>query len=103
MTNIIEMYGKCDGKDILFKNVGRDEWECTVPADFNDGTYIVEIWAKSQTEELIFYTAVLYMSDGKVVSLQAQKDDVVVIITDNRHFAKCIDHIVVKAKVSYEL
>lgn len=120
MTKIKEMYGTCDGKSILFKYMGRDEWQCIVPADFSDGTYIVDIWAKSQLGQLIYYTAILYMCDGKAVSLQAKKDDVIVVITDNRtfadyikrisvenvsdeHHAIAIDHIIVKAQVGYEL
>jgi len=118
--NIEEMYGSCDGRNILFQHIGGNEWQCIVPADFDDGTYVVEIYAKTKTGSIVYYTAVLYMSNGKVVSLQAQKDDVIVIIRDNRtyanpvkrinvsnmieeQFAEIIDHILVKAKVSYEL
>lgn len=46
---IVEMYGTCDGKNILFRNVGGNMWETIVPADMEDGTYIVEIYAKTKT------------------------------------------------------
>lgn len=103
MIAIEKMYGICDGEDIIFENIGGDNWQAIIPADLNDGTYVVEIYAKAYTGEFIYYTAVLYMSDGRFVSLQPQKDEFYAVIVDNRTFARCLDNIIVKAKVSYEL
>lgn len=120
MIAIEKMYGICDGEDIIFENIGGNDWQAIVPADFQDGTYVVEIYAKAYTGELIYYSAVLFMSDGRFVSLQPFNDGFYTIITernacnvvdnnitasiiDNRLFTTFIDNISVKAKVSYEL
>jgi hypothetical protein len=120
MIAIEKMYGICDGQNIIFENVGWNDWQAIVPADFQDGTYVVEIYAKAYTGELIYYSAVLFMSDGRFVSLQPFDDGFYTIITeknvcnlienqisasiiDNRLFTTLIDNVRVKVKVSYEL
>lgn len=88
---IVEMYGTCDGKNILFRNVGGNMWETIVPADMEDGTYIVEIYAKTKTGLIIYYAAVLYMCDSRFVSLTPVDDGFYVLINENRHYVNCRD------------
>lgn len=73
---IVSMYGTCDGKDILFGKVTEEQWICTVPADFADGTYVVEIWATLDNGDTIYTTATLYMCDSRFVALEMMEDDI---------------------------
>lgn len=82
-----EMYGLCDGKSIIFKYVGEGLWETIVPADMDDGKYIVEIYARLFTGDIIYYAAVLYICDSRFVSLTPIEDGNYVIISENRMYA----------------
>lgn len=77
---IIEMYGKCDNYEITFTQNAAGLWEAGVPADYEDGQYVVEIWALDITGLIIYWTGILYMYDGKVVFLQLAEDPYRVII-----------------------
>lgn len=85
------MYGTCDGIDIIFIPIGRDEWETIIPADLEDGMYVVEIYAETDSGYTIYYAGTLYMSNGKVISLVPSKDGIYAVIMDNRTFAKRFD------------
>ena len=73
---IVSMYGTCDGKEILFGKVTEEQWTCEVPADFADGTYVVEIWAALDNGDTIYTTAILYMCDSKFASLEMMDDGI---------------------------
>mgnify|MGYP004635987199 FL=1 len=80
---VVSMWGICDGADIIFTQTddSAEHWECIVPADLNDGTYVVEIWAQAQTGYIIYTTAVLYLCDGTMLSLEFDADDLFVQIS----------------------
>ena len=80
MNKVESMWGTCDGKGIIFTRVTDTEWICDVPPDLIDGRYIVEIWAKTYSGSIIYTTAILYMFDGKCVSLEFVNDGIYVII-----------------------
>ena len=93
---IVSMYGTCDGKDIIFGKVTEEHWTCTVPADFADGTYVVEIWAELDNGDTIYTTAILYMCDSRFVSLEMMDDDIEVRVLADRVTAhvKCGEYVV---------
>ena len=82
---VISMWGICDGKNIIFtpQNETAEDWECIVPADFKDGTYVVEIWAMAETGYIIYTTAILYLCDGRYVTLEMDADDYMVCISSD--------------------
>lgn len=96
MNKVESMWGTCDGKGIIFTRIHDTEWICDVPPDLSDGRYIVEIWAGLTSGGIIYTTAILYMFDGKCVSLEMVNDGVYVIIklTDYVERLKQDDHIV---------
>ena len=68
---ISDVYGKCDGVDIIFRqNPANSRWECDVPADFDDGTYVLEIWAINNWGAIGYYTGKLYMYDGSLIDFK---------------------------------
>lgn len=78
---ITKMWGKCDNYDVVFTENEQGLWETIVPADFEDGKYVVEIWAEDSAGWLIYWTGVLYMYNGKVVFLELAEDPYKVFIT----------------------
>lgn len=71
---IVEVYGKCDGVDIVFTPSTGNKWVCEVPADYSDGTYVVELWAVSDTGGIGYYTGILYMCNSRFAKLEIIKD-----------------------------
>lgn len=80
MAKIESMWGTCDGYGIIFTQVSDRVWTCDVPPDLSDGTYIVEIYARTYSGFIIYTTAVLYMCDSRCVSLELVNDGIYVVI-----------------------
>ena len=70
MGSLVAVWGLCDGTEILFDETSEDVWETTVPADFEDGEYVVEVWGRTRTGFIIYTTAILYLCDSRFVSLR---------------------------------
>lgn len=80
---VSEVYGKCDGQNIIFRrNEQTGRWDAAVPFD-NDGEYVVEVRAKDDVGNESYYATLLFIVDTsklcvkiKVlqVSAQARKD-----------------------------
>lgn len=77
---ITELRGKCDNYEVVFTQAERGTWQAKVPADFEDGRYIAEFWAVDITGQLIYWTGILYMYDGKVVFLELSDDPYEILI-----------------------
>lgn len=79
---IVSVYGTCDGKEIVFHKVTGEQWQCVVPADLSDGTYVVEIWAVAYEGFVVYTTAILYMCDARFARLELVDDIQVKIAPD---------------------
>ena len=73
--NIVSVYGKCDGVFISFNLTSDGRWECKIPADFTDGTYVVELYAEDVGGNIGFYTGKLYMCDCRFVGFEIDNGD----------------------------
>lgn len=87
MSSLVSVWGTCDGTDILFSEVGGDVWEAIVPADLQDGEYVVEVWGETVTGFLIYTTAILYLTDARCVRLELMADGYFVRIKTNDYHA----------------
>ena len=87
----MEMWGKCDGKDIVFKEVDIGLFECTVPADFEDGMYVLELWIKTNADSIEYTTAVVYLCDSKYTYFELLDDDIMVTIQDDIQVKVVVD------------
>lgn len=105
MNKVEYMWGTCDGKGIVFTRITDTEWICDVPPDLTDGRYIVEIWAELTSGGVIYTTAILYMFDGKCVSLEFVNDGIYVIIklTDYVERLKQDDYVVSMSEYTVRL
>ena len=87
----MEMWGKCDGMDIIFKEVKNNTFECVVPADFEDGMYILELWIKTNADAIAYTTALVYLCDSKCTHFEWSNDDITVTIQDDIEVKVVVD------------
>lgn len=71
---ITRVYGKADNFELVFTEDGG-AWSVLVPADLEDGKYVVELYAEDSYGFTSYFTAILYMFDGKAV-LKLNEDDI---------------------------
>ena len=79
---ITAVWGTVDGTEVTFEEV-NGQWVCIVPADLEDGMYILEIWIKTSADAIEYTTAVVYLCDSKFAYLEMLDDDIIVTIQDN--------------------
>lgn len=88
---VTEMWGTVDGTEVTFEEV-NGQWVCVVPADFEDGMYIIELWIKTSADEIIYTTAIVYLCDSKCVYFELQDDDITVTIQDDIDARVVVDY-----------
>lgn len=96
---VVKVYGKCDGKNIIFnKNQNTGRWETAVPFD-SDGEYVVELNAIDDVGNESYYATLLFIVDTtklcvkiKIldISAQAKKDDIKANVKMNHYEAKIV-------------
>lgn len=65
-ADIIRLWGTADKFEIEFdKNDATGQWDVTIPADLEDGHYVVELFAMNEYGETGYWTGVLYMLQGR--------------------------------------
>ena len=79
---ITRVVGSVDSVPVILKYVGGIEWEVPIPTDFEDGEYVVEIFAYNQNEEHAFWAGILEIMEGRCARMEVQKCRVI---------AKCFD------------
>ena len=80
---LVEMYGHCDDFDVVYTCIEPGLWQATVPADLTDGKYVVDIYGVDSTGYIVYWTGILYMYDGRVISLELLPDSAVTVWTDS--------------------
>lgn len=76
------MYGHCDAFDVIYTQVGENQWQATVPPDLTDGKYVVDIYGVDNTGFLVYWAGILYMYDSRFVRLELLPDSCVMFYTD---------------------
>lgn len=65
-ADIIRLWGTADKFEIEFDlNPSTGRWDVTIPADLEDGHYVVELFAMNEFGETGYWTGVLYMLQGR--------------------------------------
>ena len=65
-VKIIRLWGTADKFEIEFnKNTSTGRWDVTIPADLEDGHYVVELYAMNEYGETGYWTGVLFMLQGR--------------------------------------
>ena len=57
---ITSMYGHCDAFDVIYTQIGENQWQATVPPDLTDGKYVVDIYGVDNTGFLVYWAGILY-------------------------------------------
>ena len=76
------MYGHCDAFYVVYTQIGKDQWQATVPPDMTDGKYVVDIYGVDNTGFLVYWAGILYMYDSRFVRLELLPDSCVMFYTD---------------------
>ena len=64
-AEIIRLWGTADKFEIEFtKNTSTGRWDVSIPADLEDGHYVVELYAMNEFSEVGYWTGVLFMVQG---------------------------------------
>lgn len=61
---IIRVWGRADNYELELKKSKDGSWNCYIPADMEDGTYAVELWAVDSAGKEAYWTGELFMSNG---------------------------------------
>lgn len=72
---ITNVWGTADEYDLVFQQQANGYWEVAVPADLQDGMYVVELYARDQYGFVAYYTGILFLFDGQA-SLELSSDDI---------------------------
>ena len=89
MARLRRMWGTCDGVDIIFQQIDENTWTAEVPADLQDGQYIIEVWGQTYTGRVIYTTALLYLCDSRCVALDFMEDGIYVQIGIKEYRVDC--------------
>lgn len=79
---ITSMYGHCDAFDVIYTQVGENQWRATVPPDLTDGKYVVDIYGVDNTGFLVYWAGILYMYDSRLIKIELLPDSCVIFYTD---------------------
>lgn len=93
MTPIINVWGMCDGIGIIFEENSAGTWECDVPADFDDGEYVVELYAKDLAGNVAYMTARLFIFDSTNITLELIEDDFTITMLPDDVTISCVDDV----------
>lgn len=71
---IIRVWGTADSYDLLYTLDTDGKWKVSIPADMDDGTYAVDVFAQNRALRISHWTGFLYMHQGKAcLHLNKQK------------------------------
>ena len=80
---ITRVWGKADHYELVFSPSG-DLWEAAVPADMDDGMYVVELYALDDIDNQAYWTGILYINSSKKVKVTIVADKIKVwLMADN--------------------
>lgn len=72
---VAELWGKCNGHDIVFVPNERGRWETAVPAA-HDKTYTIELWARDLAGNVGYYATVEVFYDSSMLTMRFRLVDV---------------------------
>lgn len=73
---VTRVWGKADSFELVFSPLG-DSWEhwiAKVPADLDDGQYIVELYCVDDGGNTAFWTGILYLNNSANVKVRIVAD-----------------------------
>lgn len=71
---ITHVWGRADKFDLIFLNIMGDIWNASVPADLDDGQYVVELYCEDDSGNMAYWTGILYLSNSENAKIQIIAD-----------------------------
>lgn len=71
---VTQVWGNADSFELVFSPLGDDQWSATVPADLEDGQYIVELYCKDDAGTEAYWTGILYLNKSDQVQVRIVAD-----------------------------
>ena len=71
---VTRVWGKADSFELVFSSLGNDRWDAVVPADLEDGQYVVELYCEDDSGNRAYWTGILYLCNADKVSLRIIAD-----------------------------
>lgn len=81
---IVSLVGRADNYNVIFNQADGGQWEATVPVDLSDGMYVIELWATDEYGNVSYYTAILYLFDGRTTYLEVIEESYQVLILNDK-------------------
>jgi hypothetical protein len=75
---VTRVWGKADSFELVFYPSGDSwkAWEAKVPADLEDGQYIVELYCEDDGGNTAFWTGILYLNNSANVKVRIVADKI---------------------------
>lgn len=71
---VTQVWGKADSFELVFSPLGNDQWSAIVPADLEDGQYIVELYCCDDSGNTAYWTGILYLNKSDAVQIRIVAD-----------------------------
>lgn len=73
---VTRVWGRADSFELVFSPLGGswEHWAASVPADLEDGQYIVELYCEDDGGNTGFWTGILYLNKSENVHVRIEAD-----------------------------
>ena len=73
---VTKMWGKADSFELVFSPIDSscEKWMTSVPADLDDGQYIVELYCSDDGGNIAYWTGILYLNNSSNVEIRIVAD-----------------------------
>lgn len=71
---VVKVWGKADRFELVFSCLGNDNWTASVPADLEDGQYVIELYCEDDGGNKAYWTGILYLSNSENASVRIIAD-----------------------------
>ena len=71
---VTRVWGKADVFELVFSLSKSDHWEASVPADLEDGQYIIELYCEDDSGNMGYWTGVLYLCNADEIKVRIIAD-----------------------------
>lgn len=71
---VTRVWGKADSFELVFSPSRDGQWHANVPADLEDGQYVVELYCCDENGGTAYWTGILYLNNSEAVRVRIVAD-----------------------------
>lgn len=79
---VTRVWGKADSFELVFSPSRDGQWYANVPADLEDGQYVVELYCCDSGGSTAYWTGILYLNNSEAVRVRIVADKFKVWLED---------------------